>query len=552
MWRQFLEKVGRSPRHPFVVGLGLVGVLVVQCIAFQGSWDSWDLRLWDGSWYWGWGRDAIMHLRFSTFENAPFYCAYYGLFHLVSDDPYTIFYLHRFGALLLITSLAYFLFVRLFSPFVACLLVLYSILLVGDGGVSEYTVRFFVVIPFLLAAHAALTRGPWTAPLMLLAFLGAVLTRPEMSLGFLVLLVLLWGWTRWREPTNEWSSRALWGTRAVWLVGAAISILLLVHMLRSNRSWLAFGQHYSVGYQMRHPEHKQNPWVHWKAYLKRSFGSAKRVGQALKANPKAFAAHVSWNLTLLPKSLDLALKPVVPIQTPWVAWVRKQVSFLYVWIALVLVLAWWVWKSPDSEPSRLLSSPHLGLLLLGILVPIGVSSLVIYPSVHFMYGLKFAALLPVGLLLQRVVERYTSWEWMRWVLVLMFVVCLFFFPEPFLHRPAPVVRPVVKAWPTFASTRAYGVVADSAISFCRYAKTTKCTPHELLWLEKQPTNIKHYLQDKNARVILVSRRLLRNLQPVWKRFIYLLMRNPKAFGFRQHFRSGSYAMYVKDTDWARR
>lgn len=526
-------------RRFFLPLIGALMVLALQAKFLIGSYESFDFRLWDGSWYWGWGQDVAMRFQFPSFENAPVYAAYYAVFHLLFSDPFNVYYTHRVAMLFIIGIALYLLLRRISSPLPAWLLSAYFPWLIGDGGPAEYAVRSFVILPVLLGYMAATRQGLSAGFVLFLSFAVASLVRPEVGVTLPILLVLC--------VASEWRNRVCLTTRlrqarlrqagyAVVMAACLATTVAITMSLSqtSGRSWLAFGQHYSIGYQERHPEIRMNPWLDWKDYLKKSFGQATSVKEALFNNPSAFLAHVGWNVSLLPDAVDYAMKPAYPLKSPVAGFVFGGLNFFCIYCSGLLLSSVLLLRKRRNPQSAVSLGRLWGAVLIS-LVPVLISSLVIRPSPDHMAILKAAALLPLCPALQVVVERWTPRKSRQLALmVVTFVVFFVCYPTPF-HPPKPrAIFPVVAAIPEVPGREPYTLIADSAISYCTYTDRPRCKPLELLWTQgkTRTENIEDYLLAHNTRVIVIGARLMPQLGPEWRDYLVQLVRSPDRHGWR--------------------
>ncbi len=543
-----LESIQR--RHTLLLPfLGVVCLLVLHAKFLLGSYQSFDLRLWDGSWYWGWGRDVAESFRFPSYENAPLYAAYYAIFHLLFSDPFNIYYIHRVVMLLSIAILLFTLLCRLSSPVCAFLLCAYFPLLIGDGGPAEYAVRSFVLIPVLLGYMAGLNRGLVSTGLVFAAFLAAALVRPEFgaALPFVlaVNVVLDWRSGRYRDATKRRRVAYI----AMIAVCVVISIMTTVTLARtSGRSWLAFGQHYGVGFQERHPESAANPWLQWETYLDESFGTAKSVTAAFSNNPSAFVAHVGWNVRLLPMAVDYSLKPAYPLDSGVAGFIFSVLNFFYIYMAVLFLKTILRLKNRRSVPRRN-TLTRLWWTVFISLIPMVLAALVIRPSPDHMAVVKVAALLPVCRFLQAGIDKIAPRKsrqllWMLGAFVAIFSI----YPSPF-NPPRPrIVVPAVAAIPRIPGEVPFALIADSARSFCNYTDPDRCQALEILWNEDgtKMGGIPEYIQETNTRVIVVGARLMPQLSARWRSYIHTLIQTPETHGWRIAGRTRAFLVLVKD------
>jgi hypothetical protein len=474
------------------------------------------------------------------------YCAYYAVFHLFGNDPFTIYFAHRLGALILISVLLYALLCALFSPLVAWIFSAYFLLLIGDGGFAEYAVRYFVLIPLLLALLAALHKSVYTNGLVLGGFLLSALVRPEFSIAFPLALVALVAHDYFTGKIKKFGKRERVIYTATIALALIISVLLVIQTTQtSGRSWLAFGQHYAVGYGARHPEMTQNAWLHWTTYLETSFGEATSVAQALLANPKAFAEHVGWNIGLVPATIDSALKPAYALSSPIAGSILRSVNFSYALLFAVVLAGIFLTARSKAVGTHLLHLGKLWLVVACSLLPVLLASIVIVSSPHYMFVLKAAALLPVGILLQQLLDLVLRRTIQNWLLPVVFLIVALPFPSPFFPPKPRVIVPVIQALPKIDGLEPYSLIADSAKSFCSYSVPDRCKPIELLWAKNQPADVAQYIEQTNTRIFLTSQRLLTNLSPPWLRFAHQLGKEPEQVGWHLVAKTPLFHIYER-------
>lgn len=482
-----------------------------------GSFESFDLRLWDGSWYFDWGRDIAERFFFPGIENGPLYTAYYSIFHLLFSDIYVIYYVHRVVMLILITVLLYLLLCRLSSPLIAALLGAYFLLLLEDGGVAEYANRSFVAIPVLIAFRLSLTTGFKRLVGVFLASLAAVLVRPEFAVALPVVLVgfVLIGH---REGLFQSCSKmrrvGYLGTLALF---ALMSFGLLWRQTHDNdRSWLAFGQHFSLGVKERNPEISADPWLAWQWYLKEAFGDADSVSSAMTSNPGAFFEHVFFNLKLFVGAVDVALKPAYPIRSPIVGLLLTHTHFMAL---LTIAIGIYIFqrRRRKQETERF----PIGLLctISAMILPVIISSLVVRPSPHYMVTLKIVTLILIGWMTRGWIQRLSSRLQLLLIILSMGALSLSF-PTPFDPPTRRMVVPTVAAIPEIPGNASYGLVADSAKSFCIYTNHKRCRPIEILWggYDDFSRDLEQHIQEQNVRLVIKGARFHPERDKRWRSY----------------------------------
>ena len=511
--------------------IGVLAVLSLHATLCRGAFDAWDLRVFDGSWYFGWSRDIARHFRFPTWENAPLYCLYYALFHKLFDHVFTIYFAHRAIMLVAINLLGYALFSRLFTPALAVLGVAYLQLLIEEGNIATYAVRPFVLLPFLTAAWFAMRKGRWSGLCILLSLFWAAGCRPEWWVG-LPLATLGISLLQLRQDTTTTAKLPAWITLAV---GAAVSVFTASATSTSARSWLAFGQHFGFGYVQRHPSPgAPDPGLHWQQYLRESFGDASSVAEALVHNPRELLSHVLQNVRFFPAELAWALEPKFRLAA-WLEALLRPLNMLWVSLAVIALGALGLRVRGRSARHLLQEHARLLLVMLAATLAVSVSALVVIPQAVYMYALSASLILCALASIQLWIGPWLTTHPLAPLCALLFAtgLALMVCPTPY-DRPVPrIVYPAVQALPQIPGTAPYGLIADSALSFCIYADDPRCQGQELLWAVPQPTEPTKYVESTNTRLLLVSKRLREQVSPAWSRYVEAIIADPEAQGWRK-------------------
>lgn len=514
--------------------IGVLSVLSLYATLGRGSFEAWDLRLLDGSWYFGWSRDIARYLRFPTWENAPLYCLYYAFFHKLFGSVFVVYYAHRASMLLLIDLLSYALFSRLFTPALAVAGVAYLQLLIEEGNIATYAVRPFVLIPFLTAACLATRRERWSAPAVLLSLFWAAGCRPEwwvcLPVATLGLTLLQLGAARGTADTK--ARRLAFVTLAV---AVCASIFTANVTSRSPRSWLAFGQHFAFGYARRHPSPSgPDPGLHWQQYLRTSFGDAGSVSEALMHNPRELLQHVLQNARFFPSELAWALEPQFRLYA-WLEALVRPLNMLWVSFAALALGVLGLRVRGASIRHLLRDHAYLLIVMLAAALAVSVSALVVIPQAVYMYALSASLLLGVLGSIQVWIGPWLETRPLAPLCALLVtsLLTLMLCPTPYDRTVPRIVYPAVQALPRIAGNAPYGLIADSASSFCIYADDPRCQAQELLWADPQPSDPARYVESENTRLLLISKRLREQVSPAWSRYLEAIIADPESQGWRK-------------------
>jgi hypothetical protein len=148
---------------------------------------------------------------------------------------------------------------------------------------------FFVSAIFFIRTQSLLTK----VSIASIAFLLMTYIRPEskLSLGISLLIVVFIFLIKTNQKRNLYS----------FLLTALVTLLAFLWMWlgnpfsdNSNRTYLAFGQHYALNKSKIQPLNS-NPFVDWEDYNTKYFNGAKDIVEAVKTNPREFAWHIYTN-----------------------------------------------------------------------------------------------------------------------------------------------------------------------------------------------------------------------------------------------------------------
>lgn len=234
---------------------------------------------------------AYMFGRFDMLRGGITYSALYALGDLLFDDPIKIFYFGRaLGVVVFVAGV--WLASRLLSSRVAALTSAVLLISVGSPfvwpGVSSFAVGLMCVGAALLIRWPG---RPLASGLASSLFWVAASARPEFWPAALLCTALsckdLLVWIRSRR------------------VGVAVSAIMLISVLAvpasllatrsvdffSDRTWVAFGQHYAL----THVRANEDPWRDWKTVVERDFPGATGVVSAVRVSPAAALSVIPRN-----------------------------------------------------------------------------------------------------------------------------------------------------------------------------------------------------------------------------------------------------------------
>ena len=286
-------------------------------------------------------------------EWGPLYSTWYGLLSVFCPDRVR---LYDFAWTLLVSATTFGLYALARSVRMAP----WGALIVGAAPLAT---SFFYFLPY--ANHLCLlvmlgscwaaqrtTDGHSRATILVLACgLGAFI-RPEVAVVGLVLFGVYVIDTVRRLRRMAGDARGIAARASVAVVVPLALGSIFGSPIGGPRGFTAFAQHYAFT-TARRQHLGVDPWVDFEPIVRRDFGDAATIWEALAANPRAFASHVLYNVSELPSNvLDLC---ALRSSTTKTGSIPLQVVSAIVLVAAVLLLLWGLtrrrtWRAPRRGP----------------------------------------------------------------------------------------------------------------------------------------------------------------------------------------------------------
>lgn len=228
-----------------------------------------------------------------------------------------------------------------------------------------------------------------TVTLLGLTLLTVTYIRPEYGLSLILYGVFALGLTAWLWMRQPELRRRLLGSTAILTVATAVFVSLFGFPLSNGaRSFIAFGQHYSLNLHEAGLR-TGNPWHEWEAAVQADFGKVHSFGAALRSNPQAVLWHVQRNLNTLPAHLFAMLAVHLDLSP------RGQIA-LTVGMrgALLLGLFGLIWRFRRNCWNASANRPVGITLLLTVFlaIPAVMQVLLIFPRQHYLLPLTLFSL----------------------------------------------------------------------------------------------------------------------------------------------------------------
>lgn len=534
--RRFLATLANRPL--WLDLLALVVIIVAAWKATSGVERWLDLHLDDEAFYLGHGlafpKGGLPHASWG-----PLYCVWYSFVGwLASDRPLEAYYLNQKLLILLISTLLFvglrsFKVHRVTAVLFAWLASLSELNMVTQPKVGHFA-AILLMTTVVVAGHFRTARSIFAT--LMLGFLAAAYVRPEFFvaaclMGATLLISELRDLKRRSTPWH-WSSLLTPGLGFFTVLAAFLTLGVPV----GNRSFAAFGQHFSLNWTDWNPDRKLNGWTDTDIIMNEVFPGAHSVSDALKSNPGAFTHHVLDNVGELASESSWAFLTHWPILSASNGRSPMGESLL-----LLGVLALFGARQVYRNTLRLRSTLHeQGARLFGLLGAFGASFLaavVIHPDRHYLISLVSCALLLALALLARaedVVQEAPLQP--AFVPASLFpVAALLILPwiTPVAIPPNPMPQPgleTVKAWRS-AGYRANPVLLwTNGHSKSILGKKWKIVSHSR---KDRGQSFKAFLAEHGINLVAADDRMRNDSRfrddAEWKQFLL----NPADFGFEE-------------------
>jgi hypothetical protein len=328
---------------------------------------------------------------------------------------------------------------------------------------------------------------------------------------------------------------------------ASLPFAVFGNPLAGGRSLFAWSQHYALAQAMQHRT-ELNPWLNTLAIVTRDFDPVASIGDAFRANPRAFVANMIFNARLLPSRVQELLQPA-----PFAARTAGDVV-----AATLVVLAAFAGSSFLALRHRPGALDDSVCLVFGVWLAVAATTLadvlVIHPRRHYLQvptgiglSLVSAGLGPAWAQARRCFRaramptREISRPLPAWGLVALCGALLIVSPSRAFGAcpqtalglaPAPT-RPFAKVRATVEALRALGltrpvVVLEQGYSYAFYSGLEFDRLAE--WTKDRPFT--NFVQDNDVGLVVLSSDLSENRlfsgDPEYLRFAA----DPVSFGFR--------------------
>ncbi|MBF0487614.1 MAG: hypothetical protein HQK98_05575 [Nitrospirae bacterium] len=317
-------------------------------------------------------------------DSGPLYKAWYWFLSLFVKDNIKLYYLN-YRIMAIAPAVLFYCLMRTYrTPMVVSLVVTFFYL-ISFGNLSVWPKPSHFAIVIALGLFTIKRYIPSNSKSALFLAGGALLmsyARPEffmsyvMFIGFYIVHAILKRRVMlWKEELPTLILLTVMSLSLFTIFGVPVSG-------ENNRSWNAFGQHFSLNLsKWQHTD--KNPWLDWETIVREPFGHAHSVTGAFVINPSAFIKHAAYNIVGLVHTVFgvflMHFNVILPSRTG-----AKFVMEGYVLAALLIVAGFYFRKRLVRNFRENFNESKMILLFSSFIVaPSLISLVIIYPRYHY-------------------------------------------------------------------------------------------------------------------------------------------------------------------------
>lgn len=342
-----------------------------------------DIGLYDESDYLYYGVNLFNSNSKVDAQWSPIYLLWYFVLSIFQKDNILLYYLN-YTVLSIVSSLSFYLFFRTVKinqvlSFYGSFIYLISIFNIPIWPKVSTLTLVVLLIGFCFISKASsliLESAGYFILSLLLSYL-----RPEFALTSIIIIALYLFTSIRKTILTRQISKSLMVSSSFLIIFLMIT-LIFGNPLEGGRSIIAFGQHFSVNY-VQWSNADLDPWVDWEQIMEMNFGNANSVKSALFNNPLAFARHCFLNVIE-------TLKTIIN---------GSGLGVLFMQLILIAATAVgliWMYLNRTISLNKVISYIkkviNNNFIVMFFLIPPTLSSIIIYPRLHYILFLWFAYL----------------------------------------------------------------------------------------------------------------------------------------------------------------
>ncbi|MEO5361167.1 MAG: hypothetical protein H7843_12090 [Nitrospirota bacterium] len=317
-------------------------------------------------------------------DSGPLYKAWYWFLSLFINDNIKLYYLN-YRIMSIAPTVLFYCLLRTYRTPIAVSLGITFFYLISMGNLAVWPKPSHFALAMALAMFTIKRHIHSSSTSALFLAVGTLLmsyARPEFFMSYVLFIGFYIAYALVKRHTMVWKKdiKAL-----ILVIVLSLSLFLLIGVPGSgenNRSWNAFGQHFSLNLS-KWERIDKNTWTDWESIVKTPFGSANSVAGAFVNNPAAVIKHVAYNVIGLLNTLFgvflMHFNIILPTRTG-----SKFVMEGYM-LAALLIGAGIYYRKPLAQNFRENFSESKIIILFSsfICLPSLISLIIIYPRYHY-------------------------------------------------------------------------------------------------------------------------------------------------------------------------
>ena len=273
----------------------LIIFIILASIKFVFSIESIeDIRLADESDYLYKGVNLTKH-GLAPAEWGPLYSVWYYLLSVFVRNNVELYYLNYKILIILTTAALYIYLRRIKITYFISIVVSILYLISGAHLIQTWVSHFALLILFTFLIWGTFVKNQLTKYCLIgFGILMVSYIRPEFFISFLIFFILFFCVISKIIIFEKNPKIINFGRVGLFLTFILLTIFFLGNPLSGNRSWIAFGQHFSVNY-VKWNNMAINPFTNWEGIVNSVYGNKHNIISAVMINPWQFLKHVFSN-----------------------------------------------------------------------------------------------------------------------------------------------------------------------------------------------------------------------------------------------------------------
>lgn len=403
------------------IGIELFYVLVIMLVCFKLSYaisEAMDILFYDESIYLNKGDTFNANY---LFMDGFIYLTWYKLLSFFVKDTITLYYFNYIALLSINPFLIYILLRKMRQGRFVCagfsiLFLISTVNVIAWPFITRFALAI-ILCTFILIFSVKDKKNKYLIALFGLSLL--VYTRPEYILSLIIFSITSMIYLLYRYGKCK-------SHKGVLLFLVLLTLLLTVFItfvkspVKTNRSVMAFGQHYGV-HLYNKGKISMDPNTNWRKIMKKNFRTDQSITEAFLNNPGEMANHVFANIRDIPYQ---AMQLVFPyhIENKFI----KKI-FLVIGALLFILLMIITFRKKRGEPffhKNHVDENIIYWLSILIIIPLIISVCLIYPREHYLLVL-FAVLLIMAV--KNLPAIPGDWKF-KWILPLVILFVFYWVP----------------------------------------------------------------------------------------------------------------------------